>query len=125
MMISILLVAAGGALGAVLRYLYVTGMARAFGAAFPYGVLSVNVVGSLLMGLILAVMVEKSGGGRGSLFLMTGVFGGFTTFSAFSLDVISMIERGVIGMAAIYIGSSVILSVAAISLGLWLGRTLS
>ncbi|MGB0508353.1 MAG: fluoride efflux transporter FluC [Pikeienuella sp.] len=125
MVVSVFYVAAGGALGAVLRYLCVLGASRAFGAAFPFGVLGVNVIGSLLMGVAAVMLVEKTGAGRGSLFLMTGVLGGFTTFSAFSLDTMSLIERGATGLAALYVGGSVVLSIAAIGLGLWLGREFS
>lgn len=124
-MISVLLVAAGGAVGAVLRYLCVTGAARAFGPAFPYGVMGANVFGSLLMGVALALLVERTGGGRGALFLMSGVLGGFTTFSAFSLDAISLFERGQTATALIYVFGSVALSIAAVALGLWMGRALA
>lgn len=118
-------VAAGGALGAVLRYLGVAWIARLTGAGFM-GTLFVNVVGSFLMGILAVVLMERFPGSfaRFAPFLMTGILGGFTTFSAFSLDALSLIERGRILTAAGYIGGSVVLSIVALFAGLALARSL-
>lgn len=125
MPITLITIALGGALGAVLRYLSVSAALRLFGPGFPWGTLFVNVVGSLIMGFTAAVLLEKTGAGRLYLFLMTGVLGGFTTFSAFSLDALYLIERGKLTAAASYIGGSVALSVLALIAGLWAGRALA
>jgi CrcB protein len=83
----------------------------------------VNVAGSCLMGIIAVVLIEKTGApGRMSAFLMTGVLGGFTTFSAFSLDALNLMESGRMGHAALYVGGSVLLSIFALFCGLTLGR---
>ncbi|MFZ1339072.1 MAG: fluoride efflux transporter CrcB [Paracoccaceae bacterium] len=114
-------VAAGGAIGASARYLVNITSGRLFGTGFPIGTLTVNVAGSFLMGLLVVVLAEKSGN-RLAPFLMTGILGGFTTFSAFSLDTITLWERGQTGLAAAYVLASVILSLAAILLALHLFR---
>lgn len=113
-------IACGGALGASLRYMTVQGAARLFGAGFPYGTLTVNVVGSLLMGMAAAYVALRMQGAATpvSAFVMTGVLGGFTTFSAFSLDALTLIEAGRSGAAAVYIGASVLVSVGALFLGM-------
>ncbi len=118
-----LAVAAGGAIGASLRWLIVRWAGHALGLAFPYGTLIVNVLGSLVMGLAAVAMMERFPGswGRFAPFLMTGVLGGFTTFSAFSLDALFLIERGRNLAAVAYIGGSVALSIA----GLWAGLALA
>jgi CrcB protein len=123
MMAKLLAVAAGGGLGAALRFLAVSGMTRAF-PGFPWGTLVVNVLGSAVMGVLAVVLMERFPGGWGRLapFLITGVLGGFTTFSAFSLDALYLIERGRLFAAAGYVAGSVILSVAALWLGLALAR---
>ncbi|MCI4660370.1 MAG: fluoride efflux transporter CrcB [Neomegalonema sp.] len=120
---NILFVAIGGACGAVLRYLSVGLAARWLGVGFPYGTLFVNVAGSLLMGLLAAWLLPK-GTTQTGLLLMTGMMGGFTTFSAFSLDVIVLVERARWEAALLYIGASVLLAVLALTIGLMLGRAL-
>ena len=119
----ILSVAAGGAIGATLRWAIVRWSGHVLGLAFPYGTLIVNVASSLVMGVVAVIMMERFPGswGRFAPFLMTGVLGGFTTFSAFSLDALFLIERGRNLAAAAYIGGSVALSIA----GLWAGLTLA
>ncbi len=116
-------VAAGGAIGASLRWFVVRWAGHALGLGFPYGTLIINVVGSLLMGIATVVMMERLPGswGRFAPFVMTGLLGGFTTFSAFSLDALFLIERGRNLAAATYIGGSVALSI----FGLWAGLTLA
>ncbi|KAJ54799.1 protein CrcB [Actibacterium mucosum KCTC 23349] len=113
-------VALGGAVGASARYL--TGLAalRLLGPGFPWGTFVVNVVGSFVMGILAVVLVQS--GGRFSPLLMTGVLGGFTTFSAFSLDAVTLFERGQVGLALLYVGGSVLVSIVALAAGLFLAR---
>lgn len=121
---SILAVAAGGAIGSVGRYLAVAWIARRFGADFPWGTLAVNAAGGLAIGLLAGVfglLLQISAEIR--LFLVTGLLGGFTTFSAFSLEVVELCERGAWAAAAGYVAASVALSVSAAFAGLWLARS--
>lgn len=122
---TLLAVAAGGALGATARYLTVAAL-RHVVPGFPLGTLAVNVLGSLAMGLLAVAMVERfpASWGRYAPFVMAGFLGAFTTFSAFSLDALVLIERGRIWAATLYIGGSVALSVGALAVGLWAGRSL-
>ncbi len=123
-MTSLLWVATGGAIGATLRHLAGILALRIMGAGFPWGTLFVNIFGSLLMGLFIAWMTKKSGVTNDMrLFVATGILGGFTTFSAFSLDVANMVERGAMTSAFVYIAVSVIISLAAVFIGLWFGRS--
>lgn len=97
---------------------------RAFGPSFPYGTLTVNVAGSLLMGILAAFLVAR-GQGAGApfaAFAMTGVLGGFTTFSAFSLDAVILFEKGRVLAAFGYVGVSVLASIAALFAGLAVTR---
>ncbi len=123
---TVLSVAFGGALGAVLRYLLVIGAARWIGPHFPFGVLAANVVGSFAMG-VLAVTMTIGGepAVRYAPFLMTGVLGGFTTFSAFALDAARLAESGRYELSALYIGLSVGLAILALVAGMALGRVIS
>lgn len=117
-----LLVMAGGALGAGGRHLVNRATLAWFGAGFPWGTLSVNLLGGLGMGL-LAGIVARHGGAEGwRLFLGTGLIGGFTTFSAFSLDIVTMADRGQPGLAIGYAALSVGGAAAALVLGLELAR---
>ena len=124
-MIATILVFIGGGIGAALRHGVNVGAARWFGAAFPWGTLIVNVAGSLAMGLLAAWLAFRADAGfwqHTRLFLATGVLGGFTTFSAFSLDVVLLWERNAIGPAAAYVAASVVLSVGGLFAGLWVVR---
>lgn len=121
---ALVVVALGGALGAVGRYAVQATALRMFGPAFPWGTLGVNVVGSLLMGLCAALLLERGGNTRLTLLLMTGILGGFTTFSAFSFEVVRLAETGALARAALYAAMSVILSITALVGGLALGRAL-
>ncbi|ETA51224.1 fluoride efflux transporter CrcB [Ponticoccus alexandrii] len=123
-MTPVLQVAIGGALGASARYMTGIAMARLLGKGFPWGTLTVNVVGSFAMGA-LVVLLAHLGGNRWAPFLMTGVLGGFTTFSAFSLDVVTLYERGQTGAAAGYVAVSVLASIAALFAGMSLARGLT
>ncbi len=115
-------VALGGALGASARYLTGVAALRLMGPGFPYGTLAVNVIGSFVMGA-LVVVLGHFGANRFAPLLMTGLLGGFTTFSAFSLDAVTLYERGEIGTAMMYVAVSVVLSIAALMAGLHLART--
>ena len=122
MISSLFLVAIGGAIGASLRFLSGVAVLRAFGPQdFPVAVLGVNILGSFLMGLFVVVAAQK-GLTQYSPFVMTGVLGGFTTFSAFSLETVTLIERGQIASAGIYVALSVGLSVLGLMLGLFVAR---
>ena len=121
-----LLVFVGGGLGATLRHIVNVSCARCIGTAFPYGTFIINITGSTVMGLIagyLAFKGEVSQPWR--LFLMTGILGGYTTFSAFSLDTVLLYERGEMGLAALYVLGSVALSIAGLFAGLALVRHLT
>lgn len=118
-----LLVFIGGGLGASLRHAINVGCARACGINFPYGTFVINITGSLLMGIIagyLALKGEASQPWR--LFIMTGILGGYTTFSAFSLDAVTLYQRGEMGLALFYVLGSVVLSIAGLFAGLALVR---
>lgn len=121
---GVFLVAAGGAIGAALRHGLGLAAVRFAPAGWPWGTFSANLAGSLLMGLLvgwLALKSDLTGSGL-RLFFATGVLGGFTTFSAFSLEVSKMIETGDLQKAALYAAGSVSLGVGALFLGLWLAR---
>ena len=124
-MVKILLaVAAGGALGAVGRYLVVSAVGHLFGTSFPLGTIVVNVVGSFVLGaLVEAMALVWSPPLELRAMIVVGVLGAFTTFSTFSMDVVLLYERGALGPAALYIGVSVILSIGAFFLGLSLLRS--
>jgi CrcB protein len=94
-----------------------------FGPGLPLGTVAVNIAGSFLMGLLAALLAEGSGASQPwRLFLTTGVLGGFTTFSAFSLDALTLWQRGQAGLAAAYVVGTVLLSLAAIALGVMAAR---
>jgi CrcB protein len=119
MFATLLHVALGGAIGASLRYLSGVAAMRLIGPGFPWATLFVNVAGSFAMGVL--VVVLASHGNRLAPFLMTGVLGGFTTFSAFSLDAVSLWGRAP-GLAAAYVAGSVALSLAALVAGMAVAR---
>jgi fluoride exporter len=123
-MTSVLYAALGGALGASLRYGVNVTTLKLLGPQFPWGTMFVNVVGSFLMGVLIAFMAQAwTISQEMRIFLTTGVLGGFTTFSAFSLDFAALWERKEHGLAMAYAGGSVVLSLMAIFAGLWLART--
>ncbi len=120
-----LIVFLGGGLGAALRHGINIAAARFAGTGFPYGTLFINVAGSLAMGLIAEYFALKSGlPQHWRLFLTTGILGGFTTFSAFSLEAALLYERGQIAGAAIYVVASVVLAIGALFAGLAIVRAL-
>ncbi len=113
-------VMAGGAIGAAARYLAVA--ALGWRGGWPLGTFAVNLVGGFLMGLLAACVLKGAASETTRLFVGVGILGGFTTFSAFSLEGFQMIERGQWGMAALYAGASVIGSIAALAVGFGLVR---
>ena len=122
MIFTLTQVALGGAIGAAARYLTGVVVVRLFGlTGFPLGVITVNIVGSFLMGAFI-VYAGQRGLTHLSPFVATGILGGFTTFSAFSLETVTLIERGQAGLAALYVGASVMCSVGALALGIWAVR---
>ncbi|GLR47897.1 fluoride efflux transporter CrcB [Sphingomonas astaxanthinifaciens] len=124
-MTGAVLVFLGGGIGAVLRHGANRLGMMLFGTGFPVATLAVNVVGSLLMGMLAANLAEGPAASQQlRLFLTTGVLGGFTTFSAFSLDALTLWQRGQPGLAAAYVAGSVFLSLAAVGAGFVLGRAL-
>lgn len=125
-MLNLILVGAGGAVGAVARYGLSVQAARALGGGWPYSTLIANGLGGLLMGVLAGALAQRGGGEaeRWRLLLGVGVLGGFTTFSAFSLEVVQMMDRKAWGAAAAYSLGSVVLSVGAVMVGLVLVRRL-
>lgn len=119
---TLIQVAMGGALGASGRYLTGVAAMRLMGPGFPWGTLAVNVIGAFVMGVVVVCLAHLSAT-RFAPFLMTGLLGGFTTFSAFSLDALILWERGEQVQATIYVLASILLSLAAIVAGLWIARS--
>ena len=116
------LVALGGAIGAALRFLMGVGVLRLTGPSeFPLAIIGVNIIGSFLMGVFVVAAAHR-GLTHFSPFVMTGLLGGFTTFSAFSLETVTLMERGNLGLAALYIALSVGLSILGLMLGLAVSR---
>jgi len=125
-MFGYLIVALGSALGGALRHGVNVGSARLLGTGWPFGTFTVNVVGSFAMGLIVGYFALRGHGSQAwLLFLTTGILGGFTTFSAFSLDVAVLFERGRLDLTVVYVLASLTLSVAGLFLALALVRRLA
>ena len=123
-MFHLLLVMIGGAVGAGARHLTGRATLSLLGPGYPFGTLAVNLVGGFAMGLLVGALARMSVPGENwRLLLGVGVLGGYTTFSSFSLDVVNMMQRGDLGVAALYITISVIGSIAALFAGLALVRT--
>ncbi len=120
-----MLIFIGGGLGAVSRHLSGMAVMRASGPGFPWGTMVVNIIGSFVMGCLIAWLARRSSGDADlRLLLATGFLGGFTTFSAFSLDAVTLYERGALTAAAAYVIASVTVSILALFGGLWLARQL-
>jgi len=116
-------IALGGALGAVMRHFVAYPAGSFFGTGFPYGTLSVNVLGSFLMGLMITLFAEKLNLSQEvRAFLTVGLMGGFTTFSAFSMETVMLFERHNYSGAALYVIASVTLAVGALIAGMMAGR---
>lgn len=124
MLFQFFIVGLGGAIGSMLRFGTGIISIKFFGVNFPWGTLTVNLVGSFCIGLLFGLSSQiQHFSEEVKLFLMVGILGGFTTFSAFSLDTILLFERGQIIQACLYVASSVILSLAVTFIGLTLIRT--
>jgi len=125
MIMNVAYVAFGGAIGAALRYLVGLSVIRAIGqgalGGFPVAIITVNIIGSFLMGVFVVAAAQR-GLTHLSPLVMTGLLGGFTTFSAFSLETVTLIERGQWGAAGVYVALSVIGSVGALFLGVLIAR---
>jgi CrcB protein len=122
-----LFVALGSALGGVARYWVALAAARAWGEAFPWGTLLINIGGSFVIGLTFTLTAADGAwpaSGNVRLFVMTGICGGFTTFSAFSLQSLQLLRDGQWGPALAYMIGSVVLCLAGVALGYWLGLRL-
>lgn len=118
-MSTVLVVAAGGALGAVARYLMMAGVGMWLGAGFPYGTLAVNVLGSIIFGALVEMMaLVWNIGGDLRAFLVIGILGSFTTFSTFSLDAVVLFHRGDLVGTALYVLGSVVLAVVGFMAGI-------
>ena len=118
-----LLVFVGAGLGGMLRHALNVGIGRLAGTAFPWATLFINITGSIVMGLLIGWLAFRAGEGwtqSARLFIATGILGGYTTFSTFSLDAILLFERNQIGAGLAYVGGSVLIGV----LGLWAGLSL-
>jgi CrcB protein len=116
----------GGGIGSMLRHAVNVLCARGLGTAFPYGTLTVNITGSIIMGLFAGYFAFKGDATQSwRLFLMTGILGGYTTFSAFSLDTALLYERGELGLAFVYVLASVAISIFGLFAGLMLVRQLT
>ena len=119
-------VALGGAIGSAARYGVNVWSGRLLGAAFPWATLAVNIIGCFAMGLLIELMALKFNvSTEARAFLTTGILGGFTTFSAFSLDFALLVERKTYLLAGAYAAGSVLLSLAAVFAGLYLVRALA
>jgi CrcB protein len=121
-----LLVFIGGGLGSTLRHIINMITPRVLGTGFPYHTFIINITGSIVMGLIAGYLAFKGEASQPwRLFLMTGILGGYTTFSAFSLDAALLYERGAIGLALFYVLGSVLFSILGLFAGLALVRHLA
>ncbi len=124
-MLHLVLVAVGGAIGASIRHVVNLAALRLVGPNFPWGTMAINIAGSFAMGVFIELLARRfNASNELRLFVATGILGGFTTFSAFSLDFAVLWERGSTVPALGYAAASVVGSILALFLGLWLARTL-
>lgn len=121
----LLLVMLGGALGSGARYLVGRVASAQLGVGYPWGTLAVNLLGGLLMGGLVGLLAQRGGNEHQRLFAAVGILGGFTTFSSFSLDMMTMIERGAWPAALAYAAVSVFGALAALFAGLMLTRAIA
>jgi fluoride exporter len=125
-MYHLVLVAVGGGIGASIRHLVNMASLKLLGPNFPWGTMLINISGSLAMGIFIELLARRfQGSNELRLFVATGILGGFTTFSAFSLDFAALWERGDTGQAFAYAAVSVIVSLVALFAGLWAVRSLA
>jgi len=116
----LLLIGSGGFVGSVLRYVVSQSVQNKFLSSFPYGTMSVNIIGSLLIGVVYGLVEKGNLSPEARLFLATGILGGFTTFSAFTLDALNLLQEGLWLESVSYILLSVVLGVAAAFLGIFI-----
>lgn len=121
--LSLILVFIGAGLGGLMRHGVNLAAAR-LGSDFPYGTLAINVIGSILMGALVGWFALRGDSPQARLFLATGVLGGFTTFSTFSLEAVGLLERGEVGAALTYVLASVAIGIGGLFLGLFLTRAI-
>jgi len=124
-MTSLILVMLGGALGSGARYLTGRATLSLFGPGYPYGTLAVNLIGGLLMGLLAGILARHQGSEPWRLFVGVGVLGGYTTFSSFALDAVTLAEGGAPFVALGYVILSVTGAIAALAVGLFLARSVA
>ncbi|WP_276372968.1 fluoride efflux transporter CrcB [Chryseolinea sp. H1M3-3] len=121
----LLIIGLGGFVGSVFRYVTVRLVDDKLNALFPYGTLTVNIIGSFLLGIIYMLAIRKTGlTENGRLFLGVGFCGGFTTFSAFTLENFNLIQQKLIGTSVLYISLSVVAGILALAAGVWVSRFL-
>lgn len=123
-MYELIAVACGGAIGALGRYGTQALIVRFFGPDFPLGTLTVNILGSALMGFLVHLLLVRGASAEVRGFILIGCLGALTTFSTFSLDAVTLYERGAVGQAAVYVVASLVLSVGALFGGLSAARAL-
>jgi CrcB protein len=120
---KILIIGLGGFLGSVMRYITVRWVDGKLNTLFPYGTLTVNIVGSFLVGVIYMAALRKAGlSENGRLFMGVGFCGGFTTFSAFALENFNLMQEKLLGTSILYISLSVVAGILALAAGVWVGR---
>lgn len=120
---TLLIIGLGGFVGSTLRYLTVRLVDSKFNTLFPFGTLTVNIVGSFLLGLVFMLATRKAGLTENArLFLGVGFCGGFTTFSAFAMENFNLLEQKLIGTALLYIIISVVIGISALAAGIWASR---
>ena len=120
---KLLMIGLGGAIGSIARYLSVKLIDEKLNAVFPFGTLTVNIVGSFLLGMIYMLALRKVGlTENGRLFLGVGLCGGFTTFSAFALENFNLIHQKFFGLSVLYISCSVVAGILALAAGVWMSR---
>lgn len=120
---SAIAVFVGAGLGGVARHYFNALAVGLFGTAFPWGIFAINVIGSVAMGVIVEWLALRGSAPQDlRLFLTTGILGGFTTFSTFSLDAAVLYERGQLGLAAVYVGTSVVVAIGGLFLGMYAVR---
>lgn len=124
-MALVLAVAIGGAFGSVMRYLLAKAVNEWLGRDFPYGTLSVNVIGCLIAGMCYVWLIERDAAAEWRALVLIGVLGGFTTFSAFSVDTLRLWEQSGAAPALANVLTSVVASLAACGIGIWIARQLS
>jgi CrcB protein len=120
---TVLLVGAGGFIGSIARYVTVQSVDRRLNSLFPYGTLTVNILGSLILGMVISFLAKRTGiSSEWKFFLATGFCGGFTTFSAFAYENYSLLEQRLTGTAIIYILASLVFGILAMALGMLIGK---